>query len=57
MLANPKKDYETDARKELPEMILIFAETKDPKIREYLALALDASRSKGRAHAAKVAQR
>lgn len=40
MLANPKKDYESDARKELPEMILIFAETKDPKIREYLALAM-----------------
>jgi HEAT repeat protein len=40
MLANPKKDYEADARKELAEIMLIFAETKDPKIREYLALAM-----------------
>jgi len=42
LLANPKKDYETEARKQLPEMILIFRNTKgnDPQIRRYMALAL-----------------
>ncbi len=42
LFANPKKDYETEARKQLPEMLLIFRNTKgtDPQIRRYLALAL-----------------
>jgi HEAT repeat protein len=41
LLANPKKDYESEARKQLPEMILIFQKAKgnDPEIRRYLALA------------------
>jgi hypothetical protein len=42
LLANPKKDYVTEAKKELPEMMLIFkkAQGKDPEIRRYLALAM-----------------
>jgi HEAT repeat protein len=42
LLANPKKNYTTEARKHLPEMILIFEKSKgtDPEIRRYLALAL-----------------
>src|SRR5688500_10593672 len=42
LLANPKKDYEEQARKNLPEILLIFNQTKetDPEIRRYLALAL-----------------
>lgn len=42
LLANPKKDYAAEAKKELPEMMLIFkkAEGKDPEIRRYLALAM-----------------
>ncbi len=41
LLANPKKDYEDQARKHLPEILLIYKETKstDPEIRRYLALA------------------
>jgi len=41
LLANPKKDYEAQARKQIPEMLLIFQKAKgnDPKIRQYLALA------------------
>lgn len=42
LLANPKKDYRSEARKQLPEMILIFEQQgkTDPQIRRYLALAL-----------------
>lgn len=42
LLANPKKDYVTEAKKEIPEILLIFkkAEGKDPEIRRYLALAM-----------------
>lgn len=42
LLANPEKDYEEQARKNLPEILLIFKQTKgtDPEIRRYLALAL-----------------
>ena len=42
LLANPNKDYEEQARKQLPEILLIFKQTKesDPEIRRYLALAL-----------------
>ena len=42
LLANPKKDYESEARRHLPEMILIFQKAKgnDPEIRRYMALAL-----------------
>jgi hypothetical protein len=42
LLANPKKDYSSEARKHLPEMISIFEKTKgsDSQIRRYLALAL-----------------
>jgi HEAT repeat protein len=42
LLANSKKDYEGQARKQLPEMILIFNKAKgnDPEIRRYMALAL-----------------
>jgi len=42
LLANPKKDYEEQARKNLPEILLIFNQSKqtDPEIRRYLALAL-----------------
>jgi HEAT repeat protein len=42
LLANPNKDYAEEARKELPEILLIFkkAEGKDPDIRRYLALAM-----------------
>jgi HEAT repeat protein len=42
LLANPNKDYEEEARKNLPEILLIFKQTKgnDPEIRRYLALAL-----------------
>lgn len=40
MLANSKKDYAADAKRELPEIMLIFSEAKDPKIRQYLALAM-----------------
>jgi HEAT repeats/PBS lyase HEAT-like repeat len=42
LLANPKKDYVTETKKELPEMMLIFkkAEGKDPEIRRYLVLAM-----------------
>jgi HEAT repeat protein len=42
LLANPNKDYEEQARKQLPEILLIFNQTKnsDPEIRRYLALAL-----------------
>ena len=42
LLANPKKDYVTEARKHLPEILVIFEKSKgnDPQIRRYLALAL-----------------
>src|SRR5215471_18354617 len=41
LLANPKKDYEEEARKNLPEILMIFHQSKDdPEIRRYLALAL-----------------
>ena len=42
LLANPKKDYEEQARKQLPEILLIFNQSKenDPEIRRYLALTL-----------------
>jgi HEAT repeat protein len=42
LLANPKKDYASEARAELPEIMLIFkkSEGKDPEIRRYLALAM-----------------
>lgn len=42
LLANPNRDYEEQARKQLPEILLIFNETKqnDPEIRRYLALTL-----------------
>ena len=42
LFANPKKDYEEQARKQLPEILLIFHQTKesDPEIRRYLALTL-----------------
>ena len=42
LLANPNKDYEEQARKNLPEILLIFKQTQksDPEIRRYLALAL-----------------
>ena len=42
LLANPKKDYRSEARRNLPEMILIFENQgkTDPQIRRYLALAL-----------------
>src|SRR6185503_5394763 len=40
LIANPKKDYRTEARQQLPEIILIFESQKgkDPQIRRYLAL-------------------
>lgn len=42
LLASPSHDYRSDARKELPEIILIFRNEKgkDPQIRRYLALAM-----------------
>lgn len=42
LLANPKKDYEEQARKNLPEILLIYNQVKgtDPEIRRYLALTL-----------------
>jgi HEAT repeat protein len=42
LLANPKKDYEEEARKNLPEILMIYHQSKnnDPEIRRYLALAL-----------------
>jgi HEAT repeats len=42
LLANPKKDYRTEAKKQLPEIMLIFRNEKgkDPQIRRYLALAM-----------------
>jgi HEAT repeat protein len=42
LLANPKKDDVTEARKQLPEILVIFERSKgsDPQIRRYLALAL-----------------
>jgi hypothetical protein len=42
LLANPKGDYRGDARRQLPEIILIFKNEKgkDPQIRRYLALAM-----------------
>ncbi|MCI0415282.1 HEAT repeat domain-containing protein [bacterium] len=42
LLANPKKDYEEQARKNLPEILLIYDQVKgtDPEIRRYLALTL-----------------
>lgn len=42
LLANPKQDYRSEARKQLPEMILIFEQQgpSDPQIRRYMALAL-----------------
>jgi HEAT repeats len=42
LLANPNKDYEEQARKNLPEILLIYKQSKgnDPEIRRYLALAL-----------------
>jgi HEAT repeat protein len=42
LLANQDKDYDEQARKQLPEILLIFNQTKDtdPEIRRYLALAL-----------------
>jgi HEAT repeat protein len=42
MLANPNVDYEEQARKNLPEILLIFNQSKetDPEIRRYLALTL-----------------
>jgi HEAT repeat protein len=42
LLASPTKDYRSDAKKELPEMMLIFRNEKgkDPQIRRYLALAM-----------------
>ncbi|MCI0447648.1 HEAT repeat domain-containing protein [bacterium] len=42
LLASPTKDYRSEARKELPEMMLIFRNEKgkDPQIRRYLALAM-----------------
>ena len=42
LLANPKKDYRSEARQQLPEMILIFEQlgASDPQIRKYMALAL-----------------
>jgi HEAT repeat protein len=42
LLANPNKDYRTEARKQLPEIILIFENEKgkDAQIRRYLALAM-----------------
>jgi HEAT repeat protein len=42
LLASPTKDYRTEAKKELPEMMLIFRNEKgkDPQIRRYLALAM-----------------
>ena len=42
LLANPKKDYEEEARKNLPEILMIYHQAKDsdPEIRRYLALAL-----------------
>ena len=42
MLANPNKDYRSEARKQLPDMILIFEQqgASDPRIRRYMATAL-----------------
>ncbi len=42
LLASPKTDYRAQARKELPEIMLIFRNEKgkDPQIRRYLALAM-----------------
>jgi len=42
LLANPKKNYEEEARKNLPEILMIYHQSKnsDPEIRRYLALAL-----------------
>ncbi len=42
LFANPKKDYEEQARKNLPEILLIYHQVKgtDPEIRRYLALTL-----------------
>ena len=42
LLANPKKDYEEQARKNLPEILLIYNQVKgtDHEIRRYLALTL-----------------
>jgi len=42
LLADPKKDYRSEARQQLPDMILIFEqqEPSDPQIRRYMALAL-----------------
>jgi HEAT repeat protein len=42
LLASPNKDYRSEAKKELPEMMLIFRNEKgkDPQIRRYLALAM-----------------
>jgi HEAT repeat protein len=42
LLANPKGDYREDAKRQLPEIILIFKNEKgkDPQIRRYLALAM-----------------
>ena len=42
LLASPTKDYRSEAKKELPEMMLIFRNEKgkDPQIRRYLALAM-----------------
>jgi HEAT repeat protein len=42
LLANPNKDYEEQARKNLPEILLIFKQSQknDPEIRRYLALTL-----------------
>ena len=42
LLASPTKDYRSDTKKKLPEMMLIFRNEKgkDPQIRRYLALAM-----------------
>jgi HEAT repeat protein len=42
LLASPTRDYRSEAKKELPEMMLIFRNEKgkDPQIRRYLALAM-----------------
>ncbi len=42
LLANPKKNYEDEARKNLPEILEIYKRARgtDPEIRRYLALAL-----------------
>jgi HEAT repeat protein len=42
LLANPKKDYESEARTELPEIMLIFKKSqgKDTEIRRYLVLTM-----------------